>query len=598
MGLDTGVPNSWLLPLFWNVVDGSQAGNQTDDQPALLFGQAFLGGDAVSAAKTGMAGNGVLTLDNATPVLQGSATGAWKVIFTSATAFTVTPPVTGMASGAGTVGQPYTGPGLKFTVAAGSTAFAVGDEFDVTVNALPSGTMAYNVPIPVGSLAQGKLMFGEGSMIERMIARFFDGNTTQQLWAMAIPRPAAGTKAAGSIKIASQQSASGTLTRYIAGQKVQITVYQTDTMATAAANLAAAINALTTLPVTAAVDGTDTTKVNLTCRWHGLTGNDITLVSNYLGVNGDEVDPIGLTTIAVAMAGGTGTPDLTAAISAIQSKEFVHNALPYSDTASLQIMNAEYGFGATGRWSFVRQMYGWVYNARRDTYAGLLVWGLAQNSPVISTGMIEPAAPTPVWEFAAAYCAQGAAGFTDDPARPLQTLEMPGCLPAPVDQQFSPAQRNNLVGCGLAAFGVASSGNPMILREQCQYQRNQYGQGDTAFAKLSTLAILRAFSIRVRQAITSKYPRHKLGQDSTNYGPGQKIMTPTLAKAELVALARKAEYDGLIQNVAAFKAALVVEIDDNDPDRLNVLLAPQLMGQLRQFNTLLQFRLLADNFQG
>ncbi len=79
---------------------------------------------------------------------------------------------------------------------------------------------------------------------------------------LPIPRPAAGTKAAGSSRLRrSQQTASGILTDYIAGQKVQITVYQTDTQATVAANLAAAINALTTLPVTAAVDGTDTRKV-------------------------------------------------------------------------------------------------------------------------------------------------------------------------------------------------------------------------------------------------------------------------------------------------------------------------------------------------
>ena len=598
MGVSTGIPATWRLPLFWNVIDASKAGNQTDEQPALLTGQSFCGGDATSAAKAGMTGNGVLTLDILTPVLQGSVTGVWKVVFTSATAFTVTSPVNGMSAGAGQVGQPYLGPGVKFSIAAGATAFVAGDEFDVTVAAVPSGTAAYNVPIPIGSLALGQLFFGPGSMLERMIARFFDGNTTQQLWAMAIPRPAAATKASGALRIASQQVSSGTLTRYFAGQKVQITVYQTDTQAMVAANLAAAINGLNTLPVTAAVDGTDSTKVNLTCRWHGLTGNDITIVSNYLGANGGEVDPLGLTTIATPMAGGTGTPDLTTAISAIQSKEFVHVAMPYGDTASLQVTDAEFGFGPTGRWSFVRQQYGWAYNARRDSYAGLLVWGLSQNSPVISTGAIEQASPTPLWEWAAAYCAQGAAGFTDDPARPLQTLEMPGCLPAPVDQQFSQAQRNNLIGTGFAAFGVAPSGNPMILREQTQYQRNQYGQGDTAFGKLSTLATLRAFSVRVRQAITSKYPRHKLGVDSVNYGPGQKIMTPSLAKAELVAIARQSEFLGLIQNVSAFKSALIVEIDPDDEDRMNVLLAPQLMGQLRQFNTLLQFRLLAENFQG
>ena len=599
MGISTGIPATWKLPLFWAVVDGSLAGNLTETEPALLVGQAFCGGDAASAAKAGgNTGTGALTLDNATPVLQGSATGVWKVIFTSPTAYTVASPIMGMSGGTGTVGQLYAGPGIKFTIAAGATAFAVNDEFDVTVSALPTGTAAYNVPVPIGSVALGQQFFGAGSMLDRMITAFLAGNTTQVLWAVAIPRPTASTKAAGSITIATQQSASGVLTEYIAGQKAQITVYQTDTPAMVAANFAAAINALTTLPVTAAVDGATAAKVNLTCRWHGLTGNDITLVPNYLGANGGEQFPVGMTLLTVPMQGGTGTPDFTGAISAIQSKLFYHIALPYTDTASIQSWDAEVGFGPTGRWAYLRQQYGWCYSFRRDTYAGMLVWGLGQNSPVISVGALETAAPTPVWEFAAGYCAQGAAGLTDDPARPLQTLELPGCLPAPVEQQFSQMQRNSLVNSGLAIFGVAPSGNPMILREQTLYQRNSYGQGDTAFGKLTTLSSLAEYLSRAKAAITTKYPRHKLGQDSVNYGPGQKIMTPSLAKAELVAQARKAEYDGLIQNIPAFKAALIVEIDDNDEDRLNVSLAPQLMGQLRQFNALTQFRLLADNFQG
>ncbi len=278
------IPTNWLLPLFWAVVDGSQAGNLTESQPALLVGQAFCGGDASVAPLAGINGNGVLTLDANTPVLQGSATGLWKVVFTSPTAFTVTPPVVGMAAGAGQVGQPYAGPGVKFSIAAGSNAFAPNDEFDVTVNALPTGTAAYNVAVPVGSLALAQVMFGIGSMLERMVNVFLQGNTTQQLWALPIPKPTAGIKAAGTIGILTAPTSSGILTVYIAGQKVQVTVYSTDTQASVAANLAAAINALPTLPVTAAVDATVVGQVDLTCRWHGLTGNDVTIVPNYGGV--------------------------------------------------------------------------------------------------------------------------------------------------------------------------------------------------------------------------------------------------------------------------------------------------------------------------
>ena len=597
MSISTGIPSNWALPLLWAVVDGSQAGNLTESQPALLVGQAFLGGDAAVAPKGGMSGNGLLTLDPLYPVTANATLGTYKVVFTSATAFSVTPPINGMTQGAGQVGTPYMG-AIKFNIAAGSAPFAVGDEFDVAVGGLPTGNAAYNVPVPVGSLALAKLMFGEGSMLERMVAAFLQGNTTQQLWAIPVPRPVAGIKATGSIGIATAPTSSGILTLYIAGQKVQVTVYSTDTQASIATNLAAAINGLTTLPVTAVVDGTVVGKVNLTCRWHGLTGNDVTIIPNYGGVYDGEMLPAGLMLAIGAMAGGNGNPDFTAAISAIQSKQFYHVAMPYSDTGSLQVWDAEMGFGPTGRWNFTRQQYGWVYNYRRDTYAGLLVWGLTVNSPVISTMGLEPMAPSPVWEFAAGYCAQGSAALLDDPARPLQSLEIPRCLPATADQRFSQSQLNSLTNSGLAIQGVAPSGNPMILREATQYQRNQYGQADTAFALLTVLSNLAELLSRMKSAITSKYPRHKLGQDDVNYGPGQKIMTPSLAKAELVAEASAAIRDGLMQNLSAFKKNLLVEIDDNNPNRLNVLWPPQLMGQLRQFDVLAQFRLLADNFQG
>ena len=51
-------------------------------------------------------------------------------------------------------------------------------------------------------------------------------------------------------------------------------------------------------------------------------------------------------------------------------------------------------------------------------------------------------------------------------------------------------------------------------------------------------------------------------------------------------------YDGLVADLADFKANLIVEIDDNNPNRVNVLWPPQLAGQLRQFAVLAQFRLM------
>ena len=51
---------------------------------------------------------------------------------------------------------------------------------------------------------------------------------------------------------------------------------------------------------------------------------------------------------------------------------------------------------------------------------------------------------------------------------------------------------------------------------------------------------------------------------------------------------------GLVENLAAFKAHLIVERDPNNPNRVNVLYPPDLINQLRIFAVLAQFRLQYD----
>lgn len=463
-------------------------------------------------------------------------------------------------------------------------AILIGQMFTTGGNA---GTATPNVPVPVGSVALAGQMFGVGSMIYRMMKAFFACNTTQQIWAVPVAE-GTGAKATGTITVSGAGANSGLLSVYIAGQLVQVTVASTDSNNTVATNLAAAINAITDMPVTAVAASAI---VTLTCQWKGLTGNDINIIPNYRGVFSSEVYPVGLSLAIVAMSGGTGEPDFTAAISAMQSLEYDYAAMPFTDAASLAAWATEYGFGATGRWNYTRQQYGMVLSAYRNDYADALTWGLSQNAPVISCMVIEQDSPSPIWEWSAAYCALAALGFSDDPARPLQTLEMPSILPARLQNRFTQSQLNSLTNSGFAIQGTAPSHNPMILREQTQYQLNSFGQGDTAFGLLTVLATLQELLRRMKSAITSKYPRVKLVPDGTKLGPGQAAVTPTDIKAELVSEFGKAMYDGLVADIADFKANLVVEIDDNNPNKLNVLWPPQLAGQLRQFNALAQFRL-------
>jgi phage tail sheath gpL-like len=224
-----------------------------------------------------------------------------------------------------------------------------------------------------------------------------------------------------------------------------------------------------------------------------------------------------------------------------------------------------------------------------------VTFGLTRNSGVISIMAFEQNTPTPMFEMAAAYTAKAQRALSNDPARPLQTLQFVGTLPAPLHQRFNFDEINSMASSGLAIQKCwPGSGMTQIAREQTTYQLNSYGQPDDAYELVTTLATLALLLRNQRHAITTKYPRHKLANDGTRFGPGQAIITPGIAKAELVAQYRNDEFNGLVEDTANFKNFLLVERDTTNPNRLNVLYPPDLINQLRIFAVLAQFRLQYD----
>lgn len=470
---------------------------------------------------------------------------------------------------------------------AGTTVIA--DKAGMTGQMLSTGTAIADTPVRVSDADEARELFGQGSMLARQVAAFRKANSFQELWCVPVAEPGAGVAATGNIAVTAPATAPGTLTLYIAGQRVQVAVASGDVATDIAAALEAAINADLELPVTAAATLAD---VALTCRWKGETGNDITVVPNVYGKLGGEVYPAGVSVTVTPMAGGTGAPDLSAAFASLGDEAYDSFCLPFTDTVSLDAFRDEWtGSVDGGRWSWDRQLFGIGWSAHRGTQSALGTFGNARNDPHISIGSVEVAVPTPVWEIAAVRCAQAARALMNDPARPLQTLPLPGVIAPPVEDRFTLQERNTLLYDGLSTHSWGDDGTCYIERAITTYQKNAYGFDDNAFLDVTTLATL-AFILRsMRQRITSRYPRHKLANDGTAFGPGQAIVTPNIIKAELVAHYRELEYSGLVENVAAFKANLIVERNAADPNRVDVLYPPDLINQLRVFAVLAQFRL-------
>ena len=211
---------------------------------------------------------------------------------------------------------------------------------------------------------------------------------------------------------------------------------------------------------------------------------------------------------------------------------------------------------------------------------------------------IELQVPMPVWEITGGYCGQAALALTADPGRPLQTLELTGCLVAPLQYRFLVGERNAIAFNGIATQAASPDGNIMIMRETLNYQVNNYGQSDAAYELVTTLTTLATLLQNMKSSITSKYPRCKLADDDTNFAPGQAIVTPKIIKAEIIAQYSLDEYNGLCQDATDFANNLIVERDGTDPNRIDVLYPPDLINQLRVFATLAQFRLIYNPTNG
>src|SRR5215475_22388 len=467
--------------------------------------------------------------------------------------------------------------------------------------ALLVGTMTgtkvpVDVPMAVGTQAQADDHYGIGSELSRSFRSFFANNFANEVWGLGVAEPVAGVAAFGNVVIATPPSQAGTIHLYIGGEAAPTNIAASDTAANISLAVAATINGMPDLPVTAdgaTIPGT----IKLTCKWKGTSGNDIRVDVNYYGTIGGEITPVGLVLTLPAggtLSGGTGVPIFTNAINNLGEKAFEYVSLPYTDSTTLNAWELEYGFSDSGRWGWRRQLYGHIFSAKRDTYSNLVTFGQTRNAGTTSIMAVETTSPTPIFEWTAAYVAKAQRALINDPARPLQTLSLNTVKLAPSKDRFDIVELNSLAGNGLATQKPGSDNQPMISRESTTYRLNLYGYEDDAYELVTTLATLARLIRNQRYVITTKYPRVKLADDGTRFGPGQAIVTPGIIKGELIAEYVQDMWVGLVENLQAFKANLIVERDPNDPNRVNVLYGPDLINQLRIFAVLAQFRLQYD----
>ncbi|MBF0168796.1 MAG: phage tail sheath subtilisin-like domain-containing protein [Alphaproteobacteria bacterium] len=445
---------------------------------------------------------------------------------------------------------------------------------------LNSGTATANQAVQVLSADHAAQLFGRGSLLHAMFATYKANDETTKAFAMPLADDAAGVAATGTFTITGTATEAGTIAAYLGGKRVRAGISVGDTANVAGAALAAAINADLDLVVTAAnANGL----VTLTARHKGAFMNGFDLRLNRAL---DEAVPAGLAIAVANMSGGTANPELAAALAAMGDTHYHHVVLPYTDSSSLAAVKAEADTRADGTHQVDMQ----VWAAAAGSHGTLTTLGNSMNSQWISI-MGADASPTPAYLWAAAYGARAAYYLSNDAARPLQTLVLAGVIAPDETSRFTRAERNLLLYDGIATFMVGTDGSVMIERAVTTFQTNTYNLPDASYLDSETLATLSILRRTLRARIASRYPRHKLAADGTRFAMGQAVVTPSIMRGELIDLARRWEELGWVEQVDDYKDKLIVEIDPNDPNRINALIPPNLVNQLRVFAGKIQFRL-------
>lgn len=445
---------------------------------------------------------------------------------------------------------------------------------------LATGTAAAQTLRPIYGANDGAKLFGRGSMLDRMarVARGIDRTTTCH--AIGLADLDAGTKATGTLTVTGPATAAGTIRLMIGGQRVPVVV-ASGTIATAiATNIAAAVNAAPDLPVTATVAAA---VVTLTARHKGTAGNDINIRTNH---ELNEALPTGVGVAIAAMAGGAGDPAWDAIWNVIGDGYYRTIILGHVDAAALTAITPE----LLDRWGPVRMQDAFAYGAKSGSVGALT--GLADgfNNQLVSV-LDAGGSPSLPCEIAAAYGVTAGYYSFIDPARPLHTLPLRGVVAPREGNERKLVEREQLLAGGIATH-VTVAGTVQIERAITMYQVNEADVEDEAYLDSETLHTLAYLRGSLRARFAAKYPRHKLANDDTRFGPGQAIVTPKIAKAEVLALAEEDwEPKGLVEDMAQFKADLIVERNADNPNRLDMLLPPNLVNQLRQVGVAVQFRL-------
>ncbi len=419
-------------------------------------------------------------------------------------------------------------------------------------------------PVDVFSDEEAAVYFGRGSQAHRMARAAIYANGYLQLAIVGLEDAAGGVAATGSLALSGTATGTGQARLSVCGVTAAAAVASGDSAEVVMTALADAINTRQELPVSASVEdipaegGSKSTgkQITLIARNKGTVGNQVGLTAT--------VNAAGLTATLTAMSGGKGDPELDDALAAIFSAGHTLVISPYSDTASLRTLSTHLDKvsgpleqrGAVG-------VTGW--NGTLSTGTTLTT---AVNAARITMGWYNGSA-LPNGELAAVYAAIMAS--ESDPARPLNTLTLPGLDITGQDKWPGRTEQENALSNGLTPFEVSGS-TVQIVRAVSTYVKNAMGVTDRSLMDITIIRSLDYVRLACRTRMTQRFPREKLTDTRL-----------ARIRSELLDVLYALEALEIVENVDALKDQLIVTRNLQDDTRADATIPASIVRGLHVF---------------
>lgn len=419
---------------------------------------------------------------------------------------------------------------------------------------LTGGTVPALEAIDVFSDDQAATYFGRGSIAHLMAQAAITANPYVQLSVIAVDDAAAGVAATGTITIAGAATGQGVATAYVMDTRVDVVVASDATVAQIATDLTAALNQQLDLPVTAT---NAAGVITLTARNKGAAGNGIRLAA--------RTTAPGLTATATAMAAGDIDPELDDAFAAIFAAGYDLVVVPFVTEDSLAALRVH--LEAVGNPLEQRDALGFA--GWPGTLAAGSTLASDNNSGLISIAWHNDSVRT---------CAQIAAGYAavvaseEDPARPLNTLEIKGLDVTAVTSRPGRVEQENALHNGLTPLEVGPGNRIQIVRAITTYTKDPQGVDDISLLDLTTMRTLHYTRKAMRERIALRFPREKLSS-----------RTPKKVRSELLDVLYKMEELEIVEEVQANAPGVLVERDLQDPNRLDAKIPVDVVNGLHVF---------------